>query len=442
MSDFNFIDVNSSNIYETIITSLENSVGEPLYPGDERRIFGEALVALFVSLYTIVNDTAKQKMLKYARGEILDALGERYACERIDPEPAVTVMRFAVSSAIASNIIIEKGTRVTPDNAHYFATTETVTLQAGALYVDVNVEATEAGTAYNGYSAGMILQLVDLIPYIDSITNLYVTHGGDDGEPYTTEGDNLYRDRIRLAPTKLSVAGPEDAYRYHALSADSTVVDVSITSPTPGVVKIVPICTGGAIPDADMLTKVYNECNAKDVRPMTDQVVVAAPTQIKYRIEVVYYTTVDEESKCIETIEGNGGAIDHYIAWQRSTLGRNINPDKLRSFMLAPNWESGLTGATRVDIIKPEFTVLDDDEIACLSPEIYYTSGTIDVSGTIDPSSAIDLSSIIDPSSAIDSSSIISTSSIVDISSTITTIRVMTQHIIEEIIVSHVVEEE
>ena len=51
-----FITTDAGLIYEEIITSLESGVSEPLYPGDERRIFGEALVPLFVAMYNSVND--------------------------------------------------------------------------------------------------------------------------------------------------------------------------------------------------------------------------------------------------------------------------------------------------------------------------------------------------------------------------------------------------
>ena len=82
MSSLTFLETDSESIYNAVITNLEESVDEPLYPGDERRIFGDALVALFVSICTSVNDVAKQKMLQYARGEVLDALGARYFCKR------------------------------------------------------------------------------------------------------------------------------------------------------------------------------------------------------------------------------------------------------------------------------------------------------------------------------------------------------------------------
>ena len=56
-----FITTDAELIRDEIITELESSVGGPLYPGDERRMFAEALVAVFVSMYNSLNDAARQK---------------------------------------------------------------------------------------------------------------------------------------------------------------------------------------------------------------------------------------------------------------------------------------------------------------------------------------------------------------------------------------------
>ena len=69
-----FIETDAKKIYDRIITGVEGYVGESLYPGDERRIFADAIAAVFVSLFNQMNDAAKQKMLQYARGDVLDAL--------------------------------------------------------------------------------------------------------------------------------------------------------------------------------------------------------------------------------------------------------------------------------------------------------------------------------------------------------------------------------
>lgn len=250
MEDLSFLETDADAIYNVVITSLEKNVNEPLYPGDERRIFGDALVAVFVSVFNQVNDACKQKMLQYASGSVLDALGERYSCHRISPMPAKTTLRFSVKSAVSGNILIEEGTRVTPDYDVYFRTTEAAVLQAGKLYVDIPAESVGTGGSYNDYLVGTINQLVDLVPYIDFVENIDVTYGGDDGEPYPEtddgSGDEHYRERIRLAPTALSVAGPRDAYEYHAKSADASIADVAILSDIQTIHYTLPIYDGKA----------------------------------------------------------------------------------------------------------------------------------------------------------------------------------------------------
>lgn len=433
MADLSFLETDSEEIYNTVITALEKNVNEALYPGDERRIFGDALVAVFVSAYIQVNDACKQKMLQYARGKVLDALGERLACYRIEAKPAKTILRFSVKTPIAGNILIAEGTRATSDYKVYFKTTEAAVLQAGTLFVDVPAESTGCGESYNNYLVGTVNQLVDLIPYIDFVENVSITHSGDDGEPYPEvdggTGDEHYRERIYLAPTALSVAGPRDAYEYHVKSADASVADVAVLSDRQNVhytvpvydgkaflggegyyidtlavkggtldidytvsyenslmvltlsgnlsaassieididvdlaghVLIVPIMEGGEIPTEDVLQKVYDACSLEDVRPMTDKVIVRPPEQIEYSIDIVYYTTMANESDCISTIEGKKGALDQFVNWQDTKMGRDINPDKLRALCLSP--ENG-TGCNRIKVIAPEYKELKRTEVA------------------------------------------------------------------------------
>lgn len=119
-SELQFIETDAGQIYDFIMYVLENGVTEELYPGDERRIFGETLVPLVVALYSTMNDSAKQSTLRYARGEVLDALGEFAGVFRIEALPATTTVRFSLKEAVTQNIIITKGTRVTSDYSRYF----------------------------------------------------------------------------------------------------------------------------------------------------------------------------------------------------------------------------------------------------------------------------------------------------------------------------------
>ncbi len=229
MPDLNFIETNARVVLETVLEELENGVSEPLYPGDERRITGEAMAQVVVAMYNAVNDACRQKALRYARGEVLDALGDNRDTARHTPTQATTVLSFGVNTPVKSNIIIPAGLRVTGDFERYFITDATAVLQAGALNVEVTATAESGGTEYNDLPPGSITQIVDVsdVPLIDYVSNVEPTAGGGD-----MEDDEAYRERIREAENRLSTAGTAKAYKYWALSANPLVADAVVTSGT------------------------------------------------------------------------------------------------------------------------------------------------------------------------------------------------------------------
>lgn len=99
------------------------------------------------------------------------------------------------------------------------------------------------------------------------------------------ETDDQLRERIKLAPESFSTAGSRGSYLYHAKSADSSIVDVAIDSPSPGVVAVYPLCSTG-VPTQAVLDAVLAICSAEDVRPLTDDVQVFAPAPVDYTIAV------------------------------------------------------------------------------------------------------------------------------------------------------------
>lgn len=229
MSELNFIETDAKKIIDLVLETLENGVNEPLYPGDERRIFGETLAQLAVIFYNTVNDSCRQKALRYARGAVLDALGENRDTYRHTPTSATTTLRFGVNEAVASNIIIPAGLRVTGDFVHYFLTDSTVVLSAGATTVEVTATAENGGAEYNDIAPGVLNKIVDIseVPLLDFVTNIDITEGGGD-----EEGDEPFRERIREAENRLSTAGPAKAYKYWALAANPRVSDAVVESET------------------------------------------------------------------------------------------------------------------------------------------------------------------------------------------------------------------
>jgi phage-related baseplate assembly protein len=354
-----FVEVDAKKIYDDILITFQTALGEVLYPGDERRIFLEQEVQLIIAIYNAINESAKQNLLRYARGAVLDAIGESKDVIRLEAQKAICTVRFTLSAAQSTPMIIPKGTRTTPDGVYFFETVSEKSISSGELYVDIECMATTAGASHNGFSPGQINALVDIIPFIGQVSNIDVSSGGADIEA-DDDGMNVwsgYRERIRLASAKISTAGHELGYIYYAKSADANIQDVIATSPSPGEVLITVLMKDGELPSEAVLAKVEASCNPKHVRPQTDFVVAAAPEVIPYTIQLTYYINADnqiEESNIRAAVDE---AIEAYKAWQDTKIGRHINPDKLRQVLLN-------AGASRILLAAPTYTELDAIQIA------------------------------------------------------------------------------
>ena len=106
------------------------------------------------------------------------------------------------------------------------------------------------------------------------------------------ESDERLRRRCQLFPASISAAGPESAYRFHALNADPRVKDVHVASPAPGSVTLTVLAQiinpddssdTGAAPQ-DLLDAVEAALSAETVRPMGDVLAVQSAAIVEYQI--------------------------------------------------------------------------------------------------------------------------------------------------------------
>jgi phage-related baseplate assembly protein len=367
LNDINFVTVDSETIKNKIINDTEKTFGETLSPGDERRIFLLQEVPIIVGLKNDINNTGKQNLLRYATGAVLDEFGNRVNTPRNSADYAITTFRYTLSATRTEDTPIAAGKRATPEGELQFATVSDLVIPAGQLTGDVKAKATKTGKKYNGFIPGQIKNIVDTIPYVASVTNIDTSSGGADIES-DDDGINVwsgYRERIRQAPSGFSTAGPADAYAYWAKSASSNIKDVVVTFPSGGHVLITVLMSDGQMPLQTILDAVLAACNNRKRRPMTDYVTAAAPTQVTYNIDLTYY--ISSENQALEAsiksaVEGSGGAIETYKAWQCSGLGKtikSINPDELRVLVKA-------AGASRMVLTSPIYTALNDTEVASI----------------------------------------------------------------------------
>jgi len=101
----------------------------------------------------------------------------------------------------------------------------------------------------------MIDELVDTLPFIDSVENTTASDGGAD-----EEDDDTLAERIFLAPSEYSTCGTEDSYIFHAKSASTLVNDVSVSSPEPSYLTIT-ITSKTGMPSAELIQIVTNYLN-------------------------------------------------------------------------------------------------------------------------------------------------------------------------------------
>lgn len=366
LNGINFAQKDPQIIESEIIKIYENITGRTLERADPVRLFLNAIILIIIQQRNIIDITAKQNLLAYSTGDYLDHLGALLGVTRLNASKAACTVRFTLSEAQSQVILIPMGLRVTPGNNIYFQTIEAAEIKKGDLYVDVPVQCTEAGISGNGFAIGQIKKLVDVFPYEMTCENISESNGGSE-----IESDENLRERIQIAPESFSTAGSSRAYEYFARSAHSDIASVSVMCPpdtSPGHVDIYPLMTGGIIPSNEVITAVYNACNADDVRPDTDYVRVLSPIEVKYDLEAGY--KIDESNSSLAgSIQTRvNQAVTDWILWQRSAMGRDINPSELIHRMVA-------AGAKRVTIAKPEFKAIAKNQIAVVNSQRVVYSG-------------------------------------------------------------------
>ncbi|MBQ7544176.1 MAG: baseplate J/gp47 family protein, partial [Synergistaceae bacterium] len=332
--------------------------------------FLEAIVLVIIQQRALIDYAAKQNLLAYADGDYLDHIGALLEVTRLEASRAMTTLKFTLSEVQPSAVIIPEGTRATPGGGTIlFATTESVDIPAGEREAEVTAQCTLSGTQGNGYVPGQIRKLVDPFPFEMTVENITETYGGSD-----TETDENFRERIQIAPESFSVAGPTGAYEYWARSAHQGIIDVAVLGPPdtePGNVNIYPLMTDGDLPTQEILDAVYEVCNADDKRPDTDFVHVLSPEPVEFELNVSYWIDRKRATQAAQIQRAVEEAVNAWALWQRSKLGRDLNPSELNHRMVA-------AGAKRTEIVSPEFRVLTASQVAIMTAKTLTLGGLED----------------------------------------------------------------
>jgi len=357
-----FLETDVNVILAENIALFEEITGRPLQPAQVERLIVNMISYRETKLRQDIQDACLQGLVSFARAPFLDFLGELVGAFRLAASPASTTFDVILVTG-HTGVTIPQGTRVSsPDGKAVFSTVEDVVVTAGVTTATVDANCTVDGTAGNGYGVGIVTNILDPQAYIVSMTNNIATAGGAE-----QEDDTAYRARIVLATAQFSTAGSINSYAFHALSANPGIIDVSVTSPAPGDVLVLPLMEDGSITPAQVITQVTTAVNAENVRPLTDTVTVAAPTQVLYALtlNVKYFSEFIGQDIPAKV----QAAAQSYVDGKRQKLGQDILESQIKgATMLEGVYDIDLPGFVDLIIAETEYAYCNSIIVNDLGP--------------------------------------------------------------------------
>lgn len=344
----NLIERDPAVIQAQVIADLEAELGRTLQPAQVETLIAHVLAYRESLIRIAVQDVGTQNLVAFARAPMLDFLGELVGAVRIPAAGARATIRFTLTAIQPAAVVVPAGTRVqTTDGKITFATEEEMVIPSGLAFGTVLGIATVAGDSGNSYAPGFVAVILDPVAFVATAANDDETHSGA-----AAEEDDPYRDRIRQAPNQFSVAGSVAAYRFHALSVSSTIVDVAVTSPAPGVVRLY-VLTDDGLPSPALLDEVEAAVSADTVRPLTDTVEVVAPAPVEYSIDATIRLLVGVDSAA--ALAAAEAAANAYAEERSAGLGRDIVPSQVIAAL-------SVDGVYDVALAAPALIELDENE--------------------------------------------------------------------------------
>ncbi|WP_367971618.1 baseplate J/gp47 family protein [Vibrio scophthalmi] len=273
-----------------------------------------------------INYEGQQNLLAFAKGAKLDNLGAFVDCERLKPTPASSDFLFTFK-AEHRGFTIRKGFNILArDGKTIFQTIADEVIEAKKTSSTLTLYAQEVGPNANGFMAGEIAQISKPMSDIVSAVNTTISVGGS-----LEESNESYAERIYLAPSGFSSAGPFDAYEYFARSAHPGIARVKVLSPEPNHIVIYIRMRDGSLPSQAILDAVEAFCSDQKRRPIGDLVKVKAaePYHVSTTVHLEIYSNM--QSMAASTVTAVKSKLDTLTARWQLQLGKDILPENLTS---------------------------------------------------------------------------------------------------------------
>ncbi len=309
-----FLETDPSVLVDALVAAFETVSGRKLYPAQVERLLMDLMAYRESLVRHAIQGAAEQNLVDFATEARLEALGRLVGVSsRIAATSATCTWHLTLPEALGADSVTPIGFQAMSPNGTTWQTTTEGIIPAGQLAVNVEAQAVAPGAADNGFAVG-----ANFSPLTGNlaITAVTVSEGGAD-----TETDDQLRARILLAPFGFSVAGSSGAYRFHALGAHPSIVDVAVANIGPGQVGVYPLTVTG-LPSADVKGLVLAALSDETVRPLCDAVTVADPTVVPFVLEV-NLTTFDTADNAVVLANVQDMARS-YVKDRAEGLGRDL----------------------------------------------------------------------------------------------------------------------
>lgn len=272
-------------------------------------------------------------------------------------------------------------TLIDVDNVLYYTSCENITESDGGAeaeddetYFDMmrrsldSYSTAGAEASYIYWAKTVSEKIVDvkaIRPHQRAKTTIPVYTGSDGNKYAFVGGEYLYEDSLEVyakGTESPAVRGTDYTVDYTgallkiALTPNGSVataneIDVDIEQELAGHVDIYALMEDGTSANETIKSEIAEVCSDDYVRPMTDYVTVKDLDVVTYDIDVTYYLSTDSGLSLTDIQTAVNDAVEEYKVWQRSRIGRDINPSRLESLLMA-------AGVKRVVIKSPAFAQL------------------------------------------------------------------------------------
>lgn len=337
------LDYTSEGILQLFRDEFYKQYGKPLIIGQDEFTNSAVFTYVLTILVNAINHASDMRFIDTATGLYLDAIAAVNGLSRPNAQPASAVFDWAPKT---QNAVYQPGfIQVSDGNGHLFKNTQILSSNQSLciLYAE------NTGTDYNGIPIDSInIMEGQTAQVLDSIRNITVTDGADNGYQYTPDGDAKFREYIKTQRSAYIVGGTAPAYRAKAMGVDNRILDAYVFKDGDldferGKVKVALLFdreqVGSYVRNA-IVGQVQVILRADDFRPVGDYVEVSEAVHSQLDI--------DDDWHIVYPLKFKGLCLDHiykvlsgYRAYLANGFNRPFSESELAKRFITPD-ENGV----------------------------------------------------------------------------------------------------